>query len=210
MKKMGLKCKLRGKYKVTTDSSHKEPVAENILNREFKQTEPSKAWVSDITYIQVQEGFIYLTTLIDLFDRKVIGWSISEGMRAEETIIPALNMALRNRNPKKGTILHSDRGVQYASFKTRNLLAFHHMQQSMSRKGNCWDNAVAESFFKTLKAEMIYGNKLLSKEKMKMDVFEFIEIWYNRKRRHSALNHLTIEEFWSKHNQMNKNNSTVA
>lgn len=199
MKQMGLRSKLGRKFRATTNSKHSHKIVGNILNREFKVTEPSKVWVSDITYIHTKEGFVYLTTVIDLYDRKCIGWSISDGMSTEETSLAAWKMALKNRNIRKGLVFHSDRGVQYACEKFANTLDSYKMiTRSMSRKGNCWDNAVAESFFKTLKTEQIYGNKLISKEKMKVDLFEYIEIWYNRERRHSAIGNLTIQEFWNK------------
>ena len=172
---------------------------ENHLNREFRSTEPSKAWVSDIKYIHTKEGFLYLTTIIDLYDRKCIGWSISSGMSAEETTLAAWRMAVKNRGIVKGLIFHSNRGLQYACEKFANTLnSYKIITRSMSRKGNFCDNAVAESFFKTLKSEQLYGNKLVSKEQMKMDLFEYIEMWYNRERRHSAIGNLTIEEFWNK------------
>lgn len=199
MKQMGLRSKLGRKFRTTTDSKHSYRIMENVLKREFKVTEPSKVWVSDITYIHTQEGFVYLTTVIDLYDRKCIGWSISDGMSTEETSLAAWKMALKNRSVSKGLIFHSDRGVQYACEKFANTLNSYKMiTRSMSRKGNCWDNAVAESFFKTLKTEQIYGNKLVSKAQMKMNLFEYIEIWYNRERRHSAIGNLTIQEFWNK------------
>lgn len=210
MKEMKLKSKLKRKFIATTSSDHKEPVAENLLNRQFNPTEPGVAYVSDITYLRTLAGFIYLTTVIDLFDRKVIGWAISYGMSTEETVLPALRMAVKNRKPKAGAIFHSDRGVQYACKKTRNLLLSHGFIQSMSRKGNCWDNAVAESFFKTLKCERIYGYKLKTKEELSKIIFEYIEIWYNRRRRHSALNNLTIEEFWRLINKQRTGISNVA
>nr|WP_231380079.1 IS3 family transposase [Flavobacterium sp. CG_9.1] len=204
MKQLGLRSKLSKKFKVTTNSNHNYLVVENVLNREFAVNMPSKAWVSDITYIQTKEGFIYLTTIMDLYDRKIIGWSLSDGMSTDETTLRAWKMAIKNRNIEKGLIFHSDRGVQYASKKFVNVLdSYKKITRSMSRKGNCWDNAVAESFFKSLKTELIYGNKLISKEQMKLEIFEYIEIWYNRKRRHSALNYATIEEF---NNQINYKN----
>jgi len=199
MRSMGLRSKLGRKFKATTDSKHTHRIMENILNREFKVMEPSKVWVSDITYIHTKEGFLYLTTVIDLYDRKCIGWSISDGMSAEETSLAAWKMALKNRSITRGLIFHSDRGVQYACEKFANTLnSYKIITRSMSRKGNCWDNAVAESFFKTLKTEQIYGNKLMTKAQMKMILFEYIEIWYNRERRHSAIGNLTIQEFWNK------------
>ena len=201
MRELGLRSKLCKKFKVTTNSKHNYLVVENILNRAFTVTEPSKVWVSDITYIQTKTGFLYLTTIIDLYDRKVIGWSLSDGMSTEETSLAAWRMAIKNRPIQKGLIFHSDRGVQYASKKFVNTIESYNIKRSMSRKGNCWDNAVAESFFKSLKTELIYGNKLISKEQMKLEIFEYIEIWYNKKRRHSALNYMNMEEF---NNQIKK------
>lgn len=149
MNQIGLRSKLGRKFKATTDSNHTHRIMENVLNREFKVTEPSKVWVSDITYIHTKGGLLYLTTVIDLYDRKCIGWSISDGMNAEETSLAAWKMALKNRSISKGLIFHSDRGVQYVCKKFANTLDSYKMiTRSMSRKGNCWDNAVAESFFK--------------------------------------------------------------
>ena len=204
MKELGLRSKLSKKFKVTTDSKHNYLIVDNVLNRNFAPTEPSQVWVSDITYIQTKEGFVYLTSLIDLYDRKMIGWSLSNTMSTADTTLAAWRMAIKNRPVKKGLIFHSDQGVQYATKKFTNVLESYGVIRSMSRKGNCWDNAVAESFFKSLKAELIYGNKLVTKEQMKIDVFEYIEIWYNKKRRHRALNYKTIEEF-NNQNQFYKN-----
>lgn len=195
MKELGLRSKLSKKFKVTTNSKHNYLVVENVLDRNFIVSSPSKVWVSDITYIQTKEGFLYLTTVIDLHDRKIIGWSLSNGMSTEETSLAAWKMAIKNRKTDKGLIFHSDRGVQYASKKFVKTVESYGVRRSMSRKGNCWDNAVAESFFKSLKTELIYGNKLITKEKMELEIFEYIEIWYNKKRRHSTLNYKTIEEF---------------
>jgi transposase InsO family protein len=195
MKELGLRSKLSKKFKVTTDSKHSFLMVENVLNRQFIVTAPSKVWVSDITYIYTKEGFMYLTTIIDLYDRKIIGWSLSNGMSTDETSLSAWKMAIKNRNLTTGLIFHSDRGIQYANNKFANVLESYKITRSMSRKGNCWDNAVAESFFKSLKTELIYGNKLITKEQMKLEIFEYIEIWYNRKRRHSTLNYKTIQEF---------------
>lgn len=204
MKELGLRSKLSKKFKVTTDSKHNYLLVENVLNRNFNVTNPSRVWVSDITYIQTKEGFLYLTTVIDLYDRKVIGWSLSKTMSTQRTSLAAWKMAIKNRPVQKGLIFHSDRGVQYASKKFANTLESYGVIRSMSRKGNCWDNAVAESFFKSLKTELIYGNNLITKEQMELEVFEYIEIWYNKKRRHSALNYKTIEEF-NKPNKIYKN-----
>jgi transposase InsO family protein len=204
MKEIGLRSKLSKKFKATTDSKHKEPIAENILDRNFIAVEPGQKCVSDITYIQTIEGFIYLTTVIDLFDRKIIGWSLSDNMKTIDTVLPAIKMACTNRLLKQGMIFHSDRGVQYCCKETVNYIKSYKFIQSMSRKGNCWDNAVAESFFKSFKSELIYGNKLKPKEQMKLDVFEYIECWYNKSRRHSALQNQTIDEFNNNKPNFNK------
>jgi transposase InsO family protein len=141
------------------------------------------------------DGWLYKTAIIDLADRKVIGWSFSDGLSAEEATLSAFRMAVKNRPPEKGLIFHLDRGIQYCCKRFANLLQSYGITPSMSRKGNCWDNAVAESFFKTLKVELIHGNRLVSREIMKSRLFEYIEIYYNKNRRHSALKNLTIEEF---------------
>lgn len=195
MRRIGLRSKLARKYKPTTDSSHREPVAENLLNRDFISLSPATKCVSDITYIQTKEGFLYLTVIIDLFDRDVIGWTLSDGMTARETVIAALEKAAKNRCFQQNMMFHSDRGVQYACKATVNTLKSYSITQSMSRKGNCWDNAVAESFFKSLKTELIYGQKLMPKEQIRLEIFEYIEIWYRKKRRHSYLDYNTITEF---------------
>jgi transposase InsO family protein len=201
LRELGLRSKLSKKFKVTTNSKHNYLVVENILNSVFTVTHPSKFWISDISYIQTKTGFLYLTTIIDLYDRKLIGWSLSQGMSTEETSLGAWRMAIKNRPVQKGLIFHSDRGVQYASKKFVNTIESYNIKRSMSRKGNCWYNAVAESFFKSLKTALVYGNKLISKEQMKLEIFEYIEIWYNKKRRHLALNYMNIEEF---NNQIKK------
>jgi len=206
MKELGLKSKLSRKFKVTTHSKHNYLIVENVLERNFLVTEPSKVWVSDITYIQTKEGFLYLTTIIDLYDRKIIGWSLSNGMSTEKTSFAAWKMAVRNRKFGKELIFHSDRGVQYANKKFAETVESYGVIRSMSRRGNCWDNAVAESFFKSLKTELIYGKKLINKEKMEIEIFEYNEIWYNKKRRHSTLNYKTIQEF----NNQNKIYQNVA
>lgn len=200
MKELGLKSKLSRKFKVTTNSKHNYLIAENVLDRDFKATRISQKWVSDITYIQTKDGFLYLTTIIDLYDRKLIGWSLSNTMSSDDTSLAAFRMAIKNRPIEKGLIFHSDQGVQYATKKFINILASYGVIRSMSRKGNCWDNAVAESFFKSLKTELIYGNKLIFRKQMESEIFQYIEIWYNRKRRHSSLNYKTIEEFNNSNN----------
>jgi putative transposase len=195
MKKANIRSKIKRKFKVTTDSTHQLPVAENILNRNFQPAIPGTAWVSDITYVRTIQGWLYLTAIIDLADRKVIGWSLSENMKASSTSIPAFEMAVKNRPVETELIFHSDRGIQYACAEFMSYLDLNeNIIQSMSRKGNCWDNAVAESFFKTVKVELIYEKKFLTIQQAKTEIFEYIEIWYNRKRLHSSIGYRTPEE----------------
>lgn len=184
--------KFRG---ATTDSKHSLPVAENILNRNFSANREGQKWVSDITYIPTRQGWMYLTIIMDLYDRKIIGWSLSTSMTTQSTVMPAWRMAILNRPIRQKLIFHSDRGVQYASYSFTNNLKRHGVIQSMSRKGNCWDNAVAENFFKILKSEMVNHADFKSILQSKMELFEFIEIWYNRKRKHAYLGYKTPEEY---------------
>jgi transposase InsO family protein len=188
MKEMGIKARKHRKYVKTTDSGHLMAVAANILNREFRAEHPGEKWVSDITYLRSKGKWLYLAAVIDLWDRKVIGWSIAEDLSAEH-VCRAFEMAAMNRPAREGLIFHSDRGVQYCSEEFRMALnrLCPTVRQSMSRKGNCWDNACAESFFKTLKAELdiLEGNH--SSKEVQTGVFEYIEAYYNRRRRHSAL-----------------------
>lgn len=198
MRKEQIRSIISKKYKVTTNSSHHYAVAENKLDRAFTVTEPNKAWVSDITYIGTAQGWSYLTTVIDLFDRKVIGWALSATMKTKETVIPAFQMAISNRPLKhtKELIFHSDRGIQYACDEFRyEIQKQKNITRSMSRKGNCWDNAVAESFFKTLKTELVYHHRYETKKQAELSIFEYIETFYNTKRRHKQLNNLTIPEY---------------
>jgi len=205
MRAAGLQARKPKKFKVTTDSKHNYPVAPNLLDQEFYATGPGEVWVSDITYVRTKNGWLYLTVIIDLYDRKVIGWSMSRGLSAAETIIPAWMMATRNRPVSQELIFHSDRGTQYACNEfTKILKANNLIIQSMSRKGNCWDNAVAESFFKTIKVEWIYNQNFINQEQAQLSIFEWIESWYNRRRRHSAIGYQTIEEF-ERNNHIFKN-----
>jgi transposase InsO family protein len=195
MQKAGIRSITKKKFVATTDSKHNYPVAPNLLNREFMVEVPGKVWVSDITYIRTIEGWLYLTVIIDLFDRKVIGWSMSSTLKTSETIAPAWMMAIMNRPLTDKLIFHSDRGIQYACSELKELIRNPQVIQSMSRKGNCWDNAVAESFFKTIKTEWIYRFVYTTKKQAVISVFEYIETWYNTQRRHSALNYLTPDEY---------------
>ena len=188
MKKQNLKSIIRKKWVITTDSRHNYPVVENKLNRDFNVNRPGQVWVSDITYIKTLQGWLYLTVIIDLFDRKVIGWSFSRSLKAVHTTVPAWRMAVRNRLITRRLIFHSDRGVQYACNEFTNLLSsFKLVKRSMCRKGDCWDNAVAESFFKTLKVEHIYHHSYKTFKEAELSVFEYIEAWYNVNRIHTTI-----------------------
>ena len=196
MKAAGIQARRRKKFIATTDSKHNYPIAPNVLDRKFSATRPGEVWVSDITYVRTYKGWLYLTVIIDLFDRKVVGWALSKGLTAAETILAAWFMAITNRPVTEALIFHSDRGVQYACDDFARLLKSNKLiTRSMSRKGNCWDNAVAESFFKSIKVEWIYANSFENQDQAALSIFEWIESWYNRRRRHSALGYKTIEEF---------------
>ena len=190
MQELGLRCITRKKVKATTNSRHKLPVAENLLNREFERPQPNQAYVGDITYVWTQEGWLYLSILIDLFSRAVVGWSMSDRMKAT-LVCDTLNMAVNQRQPGSGLIVHSDRGVQYASNAFQDLLDEHCFHCSMSGKGDCWDNAVAESFFHSLKMELIYQNQFKTRDEAKQAIFEYIEVFYNRQRCHSTIDYLS-------------------
>ena len=193
-RKAGIIAKTRRRFKVTTDSKHNLPISENILNREFSVLAPNTHWGVDITYIPTWEGWLYLAVVIDIFSRKVIGWAMDGNMRTS-LVKSALFMALKDRKVPKGLIHHSDRGSQYASVEYQSLLSTHLMTSSMSRKGNCWDNAVVESFFHTLKTELIYHCKYKTREEAAQSIFEYIEVFYNRKRRHSTLGYQSPERY---------------
>lgn len=198
MKNKGLKSVRVRRFKQTTNSNHTFEIVPNRLNQDFTTMKRNKVWVSDITYLKTNEGWSYLTTVIDLFDRKVVGWHMSNNMRATDTVIPALNKACSttHRLSTEELIFHSDRGVQYACNEFKTALRSHKgIIQSMSGKGNCYDNAVAESFFKTIKSELIYQNLYQTRKQAYYSVFEYIEGFYNTNRRHSYLENLTIKEF---------------
>ena len=192
MRTHGLRAKGKKKWVNTTESRHSLPVAANVLNRDFTAAAPGEKWVSDITYLPTTSGWMYLTVILDLWDRKIIGWNIAEDMHSEN-ICKALVMAVSNRSPRNGLIFHSDRGVQYCSELFCGTLRTYcpEAQSSMSRKGNCWDNACAESFFKTLKWELDILDGKNTKQEVRTGVFEYIEAYYNRRRRHSAIGYAT-------------------
>lgn len=196
MRKANIRSVVKKKFVATTHSKHNYPVAPNLLNRDFSASYKGHVWVSDITYIRTLEGWLYLTIIIDLWDRKVVGWSTSKTLKAYNTVIPAWLMATANRPISERLIFHSDRGVQYACTEFKNQLSAYPMViQSMSRKGDCWDNAVAESFFKTIKTEWIYRHKYTTRKQAEISVFEYIETWYNTQRKHSYLNYLSPAEY---------------
>jgi putative transposase len=185
MKEMGLKCRAVKKFIVTTDSKHKEPVAPNLLDRRFAVPTPDTVWVSDITYLLVGKTWHYLTVFIDLFSRIVVGWDLSESLE-RFSAMRALNKAILRRRPNHGLMIHSDRGIQYASADFRAMIKKHGFIQSMSRKGNCWDNAVAESFFHSIKTQMIHHCKFQTVAETEQALFNYIEVYYNRRRKHST------------------------
>jgi putative transposase len=178
----------------TTDSRHDQPIAANVLDRQFDATLPNHKWCCDITYIPTQEGFLYLAAVIDLCSRKIVGWSMAEHLRTE-LCLDALDVALRSRKPGKDLIHHSDRGVQYASNDYARVLQQHEVLVSMSRKGNCYDNAVMESFWGTLKTELVHHVEYETHAQAKLSIFKYIECWYNRRRRHSAIGYQSPEQF---------------
>jgi putative transposase len=188
MRAAGLVCKTKRKFKVTTNSKHNLPVAENLLDRDFTVQQANQAYVGDITYIRTQEGWLYLAVVIDLYSRQVVGWSMAGHMRTS-LVNDALLMAIWKRKPPKGLLWHSDRGSQYAAISHRKIIKHFGIRQSMSRKGNCWDNAVAESFFHTLKTELVHHQRYQTRAEAKQDIFEYIEVFYNRERLHSANNY---------------------
>ena len=197
MKDLNLKVKMKRRYKNTTDSNHNLPIAPNILNRDFYASNPNEKYVGDITYIPTGEGWLYLATVIDLYSRKVVGWSMDDTMKVS-LVNDALSMAILHRNPASGLIWHTDRGSQYASYSHKDLLQKHNIVQSMSRRGNCWDNSVAESFFKSLKQELVYNTYFYTKKQAKKEIFEYIEFYYNRVRSHSYLGNLSPVKFEEK------------
>jgi transposase InsO family protein len=185
MREAQLICKTRRRFKATTNSRHNLPVADNHLDRQFAVQRPNQVYTGDITYIHTQQGWLYLAVVIDLFSRQIVGWSMAEHMRAK-LVNDALLMAIWKRKPTKDLLWHTDRGRQYASESHLALLKQYGISQSMSRKGNCWDNAVSESFFHTLKTELIHHQIFLSRDEARRAVFEYIEVFYNRERLHSA------------------------
>lgn len=194
MRESGIQAKHKKRFKATTDSNHTLPIARNRLKRNFKTNKPNQAWVSDITYIRSDEGWLYLAVFIDLFSRKVVGWSMSESMTAS-LVVNAFRMAVFRQKRKAPKIVHSDRGSQYCSEAFRKEIKPYGCKRSMSRKGDCWDNSVAESFFGTLKTELVHQEKYKTREQARLSIFDYIETFYNKRRMHSYLHYLSPTEF---------------
>jgi putative transposase len=194
MKENGIAAKTKRKFKVTTASRHKFPIAPNLLEQSFSAPEPNRVWASDITYIPTREGWLYLATVLDLHSRSVVGWAMSDRLQ-RDLVMDAFKQAVRRRMPSAGLVFHSDRGVQYACSDFRDLLANSQAVQSMSGKGSCYDNAVSESFFKTLKTELVYFLRFNTRAEAKSAIFDYIEVFYNRQRLHSTLGYLSPAEF---------------
>ena len=194
MRREGMQAVVRRRFRRTTNSNHDQPIAPNLLAREFKTERPNQAWVTDITYVWTLEGWLYLAVVLDLFSRRVIGWSMAENMKTD-LVLDALTMALGNRLPEHQLMHHSDRGSQYASFRYQKALENHGITCSMSRAGECLDNAVAESFFGTLKSELIHRQAWPSRSSARAAIHEYIEVFYNRVRRHSTLGYRAPAEF---------------
>lgn len=186
MSKNNIKAKTKKKFKITTDSKHNLNISPNLLARNFSPERPNQAWCGDITYISTNEGWLFLATVIDLYSRKIIGWSMNKRMK-KSLVVDAMKMAIGQRKIDHNLIFHSDRGSQYCSYDFRKILKFNHISQSMSRKGNCWDNAVAESFFSTLKKDLVFHENFETRNEAKRKIFEYIEVFYNRERIHSVL-----------------------
>jgi len=198
LRRQGLRAKAARKFKATTNSNHSLPVAENLLQQDFTADAPNQVWVGDITYIGTDEGWLYLAVVLDLFSRKVVGWSMSDRMTAT-LVCDALKMALFRRKRPRGVIMHTDRGSQYCSREHRDLLDANGLVASMSAKGNCYDNAAMESWNHSLKVEAIHGERLATRKQAKDLVFEYIEVDYNRNRLHSTLGYLSPEQFERAH-----------
>jgi len=194
MRENGMQAKQRRRYKTTTRSNNNKPVAANLVNRNFEAQAANKIWVSDITYIWTKEGWLYLAVILDLYSRMIVGWSLSQ-LITSALVVKALQQAFVNRRVEEGLIFHSDRGSQYGSKEVVKILEAYGCRQSMSGKGNCYDNAVAESFFHTLKTELVHYNYFTTRDEAKNSIFDYIEIFYNRKRRHSALNYFSPVDF---------------
>lgn len=200
MRSEGLFSRVKRKFVITTDSDHNKPIADNVLRRNFQATGPNQKWVADITYIPTRDGWLYLAVVLDLFSRRVVGWATS-GSLETPLVLEALEKAVDQRQPKPGLIHHSDRGSQYASDAYGDLMQTHLLVRSMSRKGNCWDNAPVESFFGKLKTEWMTKDCYESHAEARSELFKYIEIFYNRKRRHAAIDYLSPVQYEQQHDE---------
>ncbi len=198
MKQNGIRSKARRRFKVTTNSRHQLPVAPNLISQNFSAKRPNEIWFSDITYVWTREGWLYLAVILDCFSRKIVGWSMSSHL-TQQLVINAFKQAVGRRQTKPGSIFHSDRGTQYAGSDFKKLLNKFQFIQSMSRKGNCYDNAITESFFSSLKTELIYQQCFFTKQQAKTSIFEYIEVFYNKIRRHSSIDYKSPYEFEKKY-----------
>ena len=206
MREAGIAAKTKRKFRQTTDSDHSMPVAENVLGRAFDPDEPNTRWCADITYIPTREGWLYLAVVEDLFSRRIVGWSMDQTMTSR-LVVDALEMALARRlkgSSPSGLVAHSDRGSQYASEHYRRRLSEERIACSMSRRGNCWDNAPMESFFASLKKELVHDEDYATREEAKASIFEYIEAFYNRVRRHSSLGYVAPDEYERTHNRTHR------
>jgi putative transposase len=194
MRECGIRSKVKKRFKVTTHSKHGLAVADNLLGRDIQIHRPNQVWVSDITYIRSHEGWLYLCIIMDLYSRSIVGWSMEERL-TKELVLKSLHMACTRRGSRRGMIFHSDRGSQYASNDFRAVLAGKGFRASMSGKGNCYDNAHAESFFHTMKVEEVYGTVYRNRQEARLSLFEYIEVFYNRIRKHSQLGYRSPDEF---------------
>jgi putative transposase len=194
MRDEGIAAKTKRKFRCTTDANHGRPVAENIVDRQFEPAAPNQVWTADITFIPTAEGWLYLAAVEDLYSRKIVGWSM--GSRIDSRlVVDALEMAVSRRLPDEGLVAHSDRGSQYASEHYQGILAVHGIVCSMSRRANCWDNAPMESFFASLKKELTHGEVYATREEARASIFEYIEVFFNRVRRHSSLGYVSPAEY---------------
>lgn len=203
MRAAGITAKAKRRFVKTTDSNHPLPVADNVLDRRFEVPEPNAVWLADITYIPTREGWVYLAAVEDVFSRRVVGWSLSASMTSR-LVVDALEMALGRRRPGEGLLAHSDRGSQYASEHYQRVLAGEGIACSMSGKGDCWDNAPMESFFASLKKELVHREDYATREHARASVFEYIEVFYNRVRRHSSLGFVSPAEYERTHNPIHR------
>jgi putative transposase len=198
MRLADLKAVLPRRFVVTTDSNHTLPVADNLLDRQFGSAVPNTRWTADLSYVWTAEGWLYLGVVLDLFSRRIVGWAMGTTLE-RSLVLSALSMAIQNRHPEAGLLCHSDRGSQYASGDYQNVLSEAGIVCSMSRRGNCWDNAPTESFFSSLKRECVYRHRFATRSEARTVLFAWIEVWYNRKRRHSALGYVSPDAFERRH-----------